>query len=83
MEINQHATEQPVGQRRIQMGNKKIPWDKSGNVTYKSYRMQKSSSKRKVHSNKCLFQETKIILNRWPTAILQGTRKRKTKKAQT
>ena len=28
MEINQHVTEQPMGQRRIQMGNQKIPQDK-------------------------------------------------------
>ena len=42
----------------------------------------KSSSKREVHSNKCLLQETRKVSNRQPNFTPQEARKRRNIEAQ-
>ena len=62
----------------------KIPWDnwkgKCNILKFMGY--SKSSSKREVHSDKCLPQETRKISNKQPNFTSQGTSKRKTKEGQ-
>ena len=60
MEIKQHATEQPMGIRRNQKRTfqKYLETTENGNTTYEIIGCNKSSSKREVHSNIYLYQET-------------------------
>ena len=77
-ETNQHATKKPIGQRWNQRGNKKIPQDKrqwKHNLT-KSMGCSIRSSKRAVHSDTGLPQETRKISNNNLTYHLQELEKK-------
>ena len=66
METKQHTTEKPMGHPRNQRKNlKKIPRDswKWKHSTPKSKGCSKSSSKKEVHGNVGLPQETRRISN--------------------
>ena len=67
-----------MDQQRNQTGNQKMPWDKwkwQHNVP-KSMRCSRSSSKREVHSDTGLPQETRKISNKQAYTIPKRTRKR-------
>ena len=61
MENKQCATKQPMGDKRNQRGNTKIPWNKwKWKLNFpKSIGCSKSGFKSEVHSNTGLPQETK------------------------
>lgn len=62
-EIKQHAAEEPIGQRRNQKRIKKhYETSENGNTT-KFVGCNKRSSKRKIHSDKCLPYEIRKISN--------------------
>ena len=66
MEVKQHVTKKPMGQWWNQRGNQKIPqekWKYKYNFP-KSMGCGKSSSKRGVHANTGLPQETRKILKK-------------------
>ena len=73
-----------LGQWRYQRRNWKIPedqWKWKYNIP-KSVGGSKNSSKREVHSDKGLPQETRKISNKQSKLIPKGTRERWTNKAQ-
>lgn len=75
MEIKQHATEQPVGQRRNQKRNI-LRQTKMENTMQQNMGHSKSSPKREVNSDKCLHQQTRKVSNKQCNFTPQGTRKR-------
>ena len=74
MEIKQHATEQPMGLRR---SKKCFEACENRNTTHQNlWDAAKSSSKREIHSDKCLYQEKRNSTNKQPKFMPQGTRKK-------
>ena len=65
METKQHATKEQMGQRSNQRGNQKISLNNQNwkQNTPKSMGCSKSSSKKELHSDKGLPQETRKISN--------------------
>lgn len=81
VDIKQHTPEQPMGQGRNQKENKKVYLDKQ-KWKYNIQNLMgynKSSSKRKIYSNKCLHSEKRMVSNKQPNFIPQGTKKEHTK----
>lgn len=70
----QHTSEQPMGQRRNKMRNKKNVKCKWKSNLPKLMGCSRSSSKREVHSDECLPQETSQISNSI-MLIAHGTRR--------
>ena len=86
MEIKQHAVQQLMSQRKNQ-GIKKIPWDKWKwkHDSSKFTGHNNSSSKREIHCDTGLFQETGKIPNeqsKFIPNLEKETRKWKANKAQ-
>ena len=81
MEAKQHTTKKPRDHWRNQNGNRKIPTDKwQEQHDPKPMGCSKSSSKREVHSNKTLPQETTKTSNTQPNIIPKTIRERRRKK---
>ena len=84
METKSHATEKPMGQQWTQRRNQKIPWDKwklKHNLK-KPMGCSKSSSKREVHRDTGLPQETRKFSKKQPKLPPRRIRKRRTNKTQ-
>ena len=64
----------------INHSNKKIKQIKNRNVISKLMVSSKHSSKREVHSNKCLPQEIRKVSNKQPNFTPQEPRKRRSPK---
>lgn len=65
MEIKKHATGQSMGQRTNQKGNLKNTLKQMKmEIQQQFMEYSKTSSKKEVHSNKCLPQDTRKISNK-------------------
>ena len=63
VKIKQHATEEPMGQRRSQKRIKKYYETRENGNNPKFIGCSKRSSKRKIHSDKCLPYKIRKVSN--------------------